>query len=188
MSHPHGPPDHGAGLDAYDSFLRSLSSDASTGSGSAPDVGTYRIVVATDWSNVTLLVTVARAYAAMIPASAPVSLVVTVPRAVSLEDAAALDVILAEAAPDGGLRAELESFTQTAQRPALIAFVPGGDEHVLLAELGRGLANLHHLATHVTTPGAVAASPPPRQGTMRGLPERLRHYAERPGPSVPPTL
>lgn len=176
MSPPHGAYDHGTGLDAYDSFFRSLSSDASTATGSAPGVDTYRVVVAIDWSNVT------RAYAAMIPASAPVSLVVTVPRAVTLEDAAALDVVLAEAAPDGGLRAEVESFTQTAQRPALIAFVPGGDEHVLLAELGRGLTNLHHLATHVTTPAAVAASPPPRQGTMRGLPERLRHYAERPGP------
>ncbi len=175
-------PHRGSGGDAYDTFLRSLASDPAPRGPSNQDVGTYRVVVATDWSNVTLLVTVARAVAAMIPASAPMSLVVAVPHEVGLEDAAALDVVLAEAAPDGGLRAELESFTLAAQRPALIAFIPGGDEHVLLSELGTGLTSLHHLSRHVTTPGAVAASPPPRRGTMPGLADRLAGYRELPGP------
>lgn len=175
-------PHRGFGSDAYDTFLRSLTREPAPRSPSNQDVGTYRVVVATDWSNVTLLVTVARAVAAMIPASAPVSLVVAVPHEVGLEDAAALDVVLAEAAPDGGLRAEIESFAKVAQRPALIAFIPGGDEHVLLSELGRGLVSLHHLSHHVTTPGAIAASPPPRRGAMTGLAERLAGYRELPGP------
>ncbi len=144
---------------------------------------TYRVVVATDWTNVTLPVTVTRAFAAIIPPAAPVTLVFSVPTAPDLDDAVKLDLLLSEAAPKGGVRAALESFADTGARPALIAFVPGGDPHVLLSELGRGLTSLHHLADHLRTPGAVASSPPPRQGQMPGLAERLEQYKDLPGPS-----
>ena len=51
----------------------------------------------------------------------------------------------------------------------------------LLSELGRGLTSLHHLARPVTTPGAVAASPPPRRGTMPGLAAASPDAANCPG-------
>lgn len=168
--------------DAFDRFLRSVVA-APPGPPEADDVDTYRVVLATDWSNVTLPVTVLRAYATIVPPDAPVTLVVTLPHDPSVRDTARLDLLLTEVAAGAGVRVVLESFQQTRVRPALIAFVPGGDEHVLISELGRGLTALHHLSVHVRTPGAVHASPPPRRGTMRGLPDRLDQYREFPGPA-----
>ena len=99
-----------------------------------------------------------------------------------VETRSQLDILLSEAAPNGGVRAVVESFADTGARPALIAFVPGGDVHVLLTEIGRGLTSLHHLTDHLRTPGAIAGSPPPRQGRMTGLAERLEQYEDLPGP------
>ena len=64
-----------------------------------------------------------------------------------------------------------------------MAFIPGGDPHVQLSELGAGLTALHHVATHLRSAGS-GDDMPFLGRRLRGLAERLDQFHELPGPAA----
>lgn len=149
--------------------------------GGLPEVEALRLVVATSWRDVVPVRTALSAYARMIPVDAPAALVVTVPSAVTPADTEGLRVVLDHAALGHDTApVELESFAETARRPAVAALVPAGDVHVFISELGEFLVALHAVADLVRDPHALASARLPRAGVKRGLAERLAEFAELP--------
>ncbi len=146
---------------------------------SLDEVDTFRLVVATAWRDAVPTITALRAYTQIIPAGAPATLVVTVPHAVGPRDTEALAVLLDHLNATPPLPSiTLETFAETARRPALAALVPSGDPHILISDTGAFVTTLHHLSRGLTHP--TARPRPPRAGATDGLAERFTTFAELP--------
>lgn len=148
-----------------------------------PEVDAVRLVVATGRRDVVPLRTALSAYVEMIPPGSPTSFVVTVPHAVGPTDTEALRVVLDAGTANRKTPATvtLESFAETARRPALAALIPSGDVHTLISELGAFLVAMHALADLVRSPAALHGFEIPRAGIKQGIAERLRTFEELPG-------
>ena len=119
-----------------------------------------RLLVATDWTRGAIPLTALRAFRALVPPSAPIQLVFTVPDEPTVADAACVNVLVEELGTDHGVEGlELESFAEASTKPYDSALVPVHDEEENIAQLGsfilrmRGLVRRHETSLGSTHRG-----------------------------------
>ncbi len=141
-----------------------------------------RLVVATDWSTLSVPLATLSAYAHMVPPAAPVDLVFAVPHLPGPRDEdnvlSLLHAIDDRCAPAG---VRVESFEEAADAACFAAVVPAGDPDLLVVELSTALMAMHALA--LWTAGAKGSKPLPETFLERPvtLRSRLDRYAEPDG-------
>lgn len=140
--------------------------------------GRFRVVVATDWSSATIPMAVLRAYAEIIPTTAPVDLVFAVDHDPSEEDAACVKVLLEGIQDVDTAGLTVESFAEVARKSCYAAVVPNGDANALIMELSRAIVTLHHLADVVRDERRLGKEPTPVDGPNAGLQRRLAAFRE----------
>ncbi len=117
------------------------------------DGARVRLVVATDWSTLSVPLATLSAYAHMVPPHAPVDLVFAVPHLPGPRDEdnvrSLLHAIDDRSAP-AGLR--VESFEEAAEAACFAAVVPAGDPDLLVVELSTALMAMHALARWADAP------------------------------------
>ncbi len=105
-----------------------------------------RIVVATDFSEAALALTILRAFAAILGRNARAVVVLAVPTEPGDEEANSAQMLLAEAGHNYAGQVRLESFEQAARLDYDAAVVPRGDLATVLAEVGDAIVRMHQLA------------------------------------------
>lgn len=106
-----------------------------------------RLVVATDWTDASVPLTVLKAFRVIVPTSMPVQLAFAVPHEPTEADAERVGIIAAGAAGGGedhGLRGlEILSFDQASSEPYDAAVVPNGSAAELIAQVGGIIVRMH---------------------------------------------
>lgn len=106
-----------------------------------------RIVVATDFTEAALALTVLRAFAAILGRNARAVVVLAVPNEPGDEEASSAQMLLAEAGHHYVGQVRLESFAQAGASDYDVAVVPRGDLATVLAEVGDAIVRMHELST-----------------------------------------
>lgn len=137
-------------------------------------VADARIVIATDFSEAAVPLTLMRAFVAILGGDAAAEIILAVPGEPSDEDANSAQMLLSEAgaAIRGSVR--VESFETAASQPYDVAVVPQGDLATLFAETGDAIVRMHVLAGREqgNCPGDVNA------GRPEALARLLENYEE----------
>lgn len=111
-----------------------------------------RIVVATDFSEAALALTVLRAFAAILGRNARAVVVLAVPAEPGDEEASSAQMLLAEAGHNYAGQVRLESFAQAGAQDFDVAVVPRGDLATVLAEVGDAIVRMHELSAPARGP------------------------------------
>lgn len=135
MTEPHATSD-------LDALLAQLDALEQTPQAAAP----ARLIVATDWSDAAPVLTLLKAFRAIVSPDAQVQLAFAVPHDPTEGDAECVQVLVEGADSNGSLTGlEMLSFDEAASEPYDSAVVPNGDAGELLSAVGGLIVRMHDL-------------------------------------------